>query len=331
MDKTNIGWIYMLENESFPDLIKIGFTSNDPIQRAQQLSTTGVPTPFKVIYRGLVNDPQELEREVHEELAEYRNTGNREFFQIDPNYAYDTIHALGEIMQEDVDFEVNDKGDGSYHYEENPPNHEDDEESDESIESENHFFNLKKALMAGMSKLIFYEQIADNHLINEERWESVGHPKAGEAALLGRDIFDIFHKAEEECYDLLYKDGEEIEGDDTYEDLRNYCSKITSIFDSHIKEIDILCENFKKEPKNFEPILKKGERYENEYALKEIAKRVRRENKEESIIAQIFNPIMESIRLFHSKVDPFCKKVEKASLVTSAFSFSLGIVYLVLT
>lgn len=44
----NPGYVYIISNESFPDLLKIGFTKNSPHYRAQELYTTGLPKPFIV-------------------------------------------------------------------------------------------------------------------------------------------------------------------------------------------------------------------------------------------------------------------------------------------
>jgi len=38
--------VYILTNESMPGLVKIGWTAGDPNERADALSTTGVPTRF---------------------------------------------------------------------------------------------------------------------------------------------------------------------------------------------------------------------------------------------------------------------------------------------
>ena len=53
----NIGYIYIMINPSYPNLVKIGKTSRSPEERAAELSqTSGVPTPFYVAYEELVKD-----------------------------------------------------------------------------------------------------------------------------------------------------------------------------------------------------------------------------------------------------------------------------------
>ncbi|NDE54549.1 MAG: GIY-YIG nuclease family protein [Actinobacteria bacterium] len=75
------GWIYIAANESIPGLLKIGFTDRDPIARMAELQTTGVPSPFVLIYQCLVEDAEALEREIHCALTSKRHATNREFFR----------------------------------------------------------------------------------------------------------------------------------------------------------------------------------------------------------------------------------------------------------
>ena len=51
-----MGYVYILINQSYRygglrrKLLKIGQTSRNPEERAKELSSTGVPTPFEVAY-----------------------------------------------------------------------------------------------------------------------------------------------------------------------------------------------------------------------------------------------------------------------------------------
>jgi hypothetical protein len=77
------GYIYILSNPSFGNLFKVGMTTRDPIERAQELSNlTAVPTPFKVEYSVYVEDCSVTEALTHKFLQErgYRVSENREFF-----------------------------------------------------------------------------------------------------------------------------------------------------------------------------------------------------------------------------------------------------------
>ena len=43
--------VYILESEAMPEMVKIGYTKGDPIDRANTLSkSTGIPIPFNVVY-----------------------------------------------------------------------------------------------------------------------------------------------------------------------------------------------------------------------------------------------------------------------------------------
>ncbi len=77
-----MGYVYILENDSMPGLIKIGKTARNSRERAKELSnSTGIPTPFRVVFE-LSSDKYEiLERKVHSRLARYCVGHNREFFK----------------------------------------------------------------------------------------------------------------------------------------------------------------------------------------------------------------------------------------------------------
>ena len=76
------GFVYILLNPSFPDQVKIGKTEKDSKFRARKLWTTGVPTPFIVIYDELVSDCEVVENQLHERFVAYRVSSCREFFRI---------------------------------------------------------------------------------------------------------------------------------------------------------------------------------------------------------------------------------------------------------
>ena len=78
------GHVYVLTNPSMPGLVKIGRTKNRPQERANDLFTTGVPTPFVVHCSVYTKDCIGLESKAHKTFASHRVSGRREFFQIDP-------------------------------------------------------------------------------------------------------------------------------------------------------------------------------------------------------------------------------------------------------
>jgi hypothetical protein len=94
------GFVYILLNPSFPDQVKIGLTTQTSELRAKQLSSTGVPTPFIVIYDELVSDCELVESRLHKRFAGYRVSPNREFFRVP---VHEAIRALqGEAITHGV-------------------------------------------------------------------------------------------------------------------------------------------------------------------------------------------------------------------------------------
>lgn len=87
------GFVYVLLNPSFPDQVKIGLTKQESETRAKALQSTGVPTPFIVVYDELVTDCEAVESRVHTRLAGYRVSNDREFFRLPVREA---IRALQE-------------------------------------------------------------------------------------------------------------------------------------------------------------------------------------------------------------------------------------------
>lgn len=99
-----LGFIYILINDSFPGLIKIGSTVLNAQERARQLSSnSAVPTPFKVAYE--VNDYEGFEKLLHRELYDFRVNPNREFFKYP---LYKAIQLI-ENMKDRITYQTEDK------------------------------------------------------------------------------------------------------------------------------------------------------------------------------------------------------------------------------
>jgi len=89
-------WVYVLSNPTTPNLLKIGYTTQTPDERAKQISNaTGVALPYKVEWAFKCFDGEQLEGEVHRKLKEYRVNNQREFFQIELDEAKKVIKLLG--------------------------------------------------------------------------------------------------------------------------------------------------------------------------------------------------------------------------------------------
>jgi len=88
--------VYILESESMPDMIKIGHTKGNPIDRANQLSkSTGVPTPFNVVYSYNCFNGERIEKATHKHFRQQRVNKQREFFYVELDEAIKVIEALG--------------------------------------------------------------------------------------------------------------------------------------------------------------------------------------------------------------------------------------------
>ncbi len=97
------GFVYVLSNPSIPGKIKIGKSSRCPHLRAKELSSeTGVPQPFKVEYFAFMDGYDECEREVHDQLFDYRENKKREFFSADAQHAACYIREFPRWRAEDI-------------------------------------------------------------------------------------------------------------------------------------------------------------------------------------------------------------------------------------
>ena len=81
------GTVYILSNPSFKGLLKVGRTTMDAEERAAALWTSGVPTPFEVVFEVFTDKASKVETETHKYLSEYRLRKDREFFRVDEDSA----------------------------------------------------------------------------------------------------------------------------------------------------------------------------------------------------------------------------------------------------
>jgi T5orf172 domain-containing protein/rubredoxin len=91
------GWVYVLSNPAMPGLVKVGFSMQDPLKRAEELDHTGTPHAYQVDYDVLVENPADAERRLHETLSEYREA--KEWFRCSVEFAARAIEeVVGETM-----------------------------------------------------------------------------------------------------------------------------------------------------------------------------------------------------------------------------------------
>lgn len=81
------GIIYVMWNELFPELVKIGVTSGstgaDVEKRRRELSCgANMPQPFVVKFAICVNNYQTIEKQIHKALSKLRHNPHREFFRM---------------------------------------------------------------------------------------------------------------------------------------------------------------------------------------------------------------------------------------------------------
>lgn len=95
------GYVYVLLNPGLPGKVKIGRTDRNPVDRARELSSTGLPHPFVVAYWKLVPDPVAAEAYLHSVFDDYRVSKNREFFDAS------IVDVIDEIISLDGCIEIN--------------------------------------------------------------------------------------------------------------------------------------------------------------------------------------------------------------------------------
>ncbi len=93
------GFVYVLLNPSFPNLLKIGQTQRTPEQRAKEIYKTGIPTPFIVAYEQEISDCILVENLIHEKLSKNRSNYEREFFNIPLKEAVKVIQGVIDDLQ----------------------------------------------------------------------------------------------------------------------------------------------------------------------------------------------------------------------------------------
>ena len=96
---TGAQYIYILENDTMPGLVKIGFTKNKPSERVKQINAaTGVALDFNVKYQYPCFNAHDLEKEIHIylEAEGFRVNKKKEFFNITVEQAVSVIERIGE-------------------------------------------------------------------------------------------------------------------------------------------------------------------------------------------------------------------------------------------
>lgn len=95
----NVGYVYVLSNEAYPNIYKIGSTYGLPEERAEELTGTGHLTSFKVVGKIKAQSAEYYEKSIHELLKDYRVKEGREFFKLDLKKIKDCLKQVSEISE----------------------------------------------------------------------------------------------------------------------------------------------------------------------------------------------------------------------------------------
>ena len=100
MNENQEQYVYCMSNPSLPeDMLKIGWTREHPQKRADDLYTSGIPTPFSVEFIIITPEGCKCEKIIHDHLNTYRVNSDREFFKI-------SLEKLTEILKNELKFEL---------------------------------------------------------------------------------------------------------------------------------------------------------------------------------------------------------------------------------
>lgn len=92
---TDIGYVYALENKSFPGYIKIGQTTNLD-NRLKQFNNTGIPDskPTLLLFALKITNFKKAERLLHKSLADKRDSLSKEYFKANFNQVKSVFDLL---------------------------------------------------------------------------------------------------------------------------------------------------------------------------------------------------------------------------------------------
>ncbi len=93
--------VYILTNESMPEIIKIGFTDNLS-RRLRELDNTSTPLPFECFYAVEVDDAKVIENLLHEAFDDKQVRKRREFFYCTPEQAKSALKIAEKMGGRDV-------------------------------------------------------------------------------------------------------------------------------------------------------------------------------------------------------------------------------------
>lgn len=93
------GYVYILTNQSWPGVLKIGFTTSEPEKRLSEINNAGSLVDWELGYFFQCKRPYDLEQALHRHLDYCRSRSNREFFEIDMENAISLIENFGQYYE----------------------------------------------------------------------------------------------------------------------------------------------------------------------------------------------------------------------------------------
>jgi hypothetical protein len=90
------GWVYVITNKAMPGLVKVGYSTKDPVLRAGELGGTGIPYAYEVAFDALVEQPRDVEQLVHANLTHLRE--GKEWFRCDISTAVFEIRKCASVI-----------------------------------------------------------------------------------------------------------------------------------------------------------------------------------------------------------------------------------------
>ncbi|SDG91630.1 T5orf172 domain-containing protein [Paraburkholderia phenazinium] len=91
------GYVYVMSNQAMPGLVKVGFTTGTPDERAAQLKSTGVPHRPTVEFYVQVPDARAVEREAHLRLRQHKEA--KEWFRCSREVAIAAVKRSAGVVQ----------------------------------------------------------------------------------------------------------------------------------------------------------------------------------------------------------------------------------------
>lgn len=92
------GYVYILTNEQYPDMCKIGMTTSLPEKRLQQINNAGVVIDWGLAYFYKCARPYDFEQALHAKLSYCRHRNDREFFDLPSGEAIALVNEMGPLF-----------------------------------------------------------------------------------------------------------------------------------------------------------------------------------------------------------------------------------------